>query len=198
MKKVVSILILLIGIMTNAQENRTVSATGSAIIKRETTEYRIKATLNMDQVYYSDPQCRSLEEFKDKYFKTLREDGFDPKAFTEQKMEFLTLGYQKEGTVLKFETTSKEMAEKLMRIKMNGVTLQYQFKAVLTAEKRNELRKKALADARANAAQLCKISGGNLGDITSISESAPRPEVWSSYFDSYEELLSLSVSFQLK
>jgi hypothetical protein len=152
----------------------------------------------MDQVYYSDPQCRSLEEFKEKYFKTLREDGFDPKAFTEQKMEFLTLGYQKEGTVLKFETTSKEMAEKLMRIKMNGVTLQYQFKAVLTAEKRNELRKKALADARANAAQLCKISGGNLGDITSISESAPRPEVWSSYYDSYEELLSLSVSFQLK
>jgi hypothetical protein len=198
MKKVVSILILLIGIMTNAQENRTVSATGSAIIKRETTEYRIKATLNMDQVYYSDPQCRSLEEFKEKYFKTLREDGFDPKAFTEQKMEFLTLGYQKEGTVLKFETTSKEMAEKLMRIKMNGVTLQYQFKAVLTAEKRNELRKKALADARANAAQLCKISGGTLGDITSISESAPRPEVWSSYYDSYEELLSLSVSFQLK
>ena len=113
-------------------------------------------------------------------------------------MEFLTLGYQKEGTVLKFETTSKEMAEKLMRIKMNGVTLQYQFKAVLTAEKRNELRKKALADARANAAQLCKISGGTLGDITSISESAPRPEVWSSYYDSYEELLSLSVSFQLK
>ena len=198
MKKVVSILILLIGIMTNAQENRTVSATGSAIIKRETTEYRIKATLNMDQVYYSDPQCRSLEEFKEKYFKTLREDGFDPKAFTEQKMEFLTLGYHKEGTVLKFETTSKEMAEKLMRIKMNGVTLQYQFKAVLTAEKRNELRKKALADARANAAQLCKISGGTLGDITSISESAPRPEVWSSYYDSYEELLSLSVSFQLK
>lgn len=198
MKKVVSILILLIGIMTNAQENRTVSATGSAIIKRETTEYRIKATLNMDQVYYSDPQCRSLEEFKEKYFKTLREDGFDPKAFTEQKMEFLTLGYQKEGTVLKFETTSKEMAEKLMRIKMNGVTLQYQFKAVLTAEKRNELRKKALADAKANAAQLCKISGGTLGDITSISESAPRPEVWSSYYDSYEELLSLSVSFQLK
>ena len=198
MKKVVSILILLIGIMTNAQENRTVSATGSAIIKRETTEYRIKATLNMDQVYYSDPQCRSLEEFKEKYFKTLREDGFDPKVFTEQKMEFLTLGYQKEGTVLKFETTSKEMAEKLMRIKMNGVTLQYQFKAVLTAEKRNELRKKALADARANAAQLCKISGGTLGDITSISESAPRPEVWSSYYDSYEELLSLSVSFQLK
>ena len=85
-----------------------------------------------------------------------------------------------------------------MRIKMNGVTLQYQFKAVLTAEKRNELRKKALADARANAAQLCKISGGKLGDITSISESAPRPEVWSSYYDSYEELLSLSVSFQLK
>jgi hypothetical protein len=37
MKKVVSILILLIGIMTNAQENRTVSATGSDIIKRGTT-----------------------------------------------------------------------------------------------------------------------------------------------------------------
>ncbi len=152
----------------------------------------------MDQVYYSDPQCKSLEEFKEKYFKTLREEGFNPDDFEESKMEFLTMGYQKEGTVLKFKTADNALAEKLLTLKMNGVTMQYQFKAVLTAEKRNELRKKALADARANAVQLCKISGGTLGDITSISESAPRPEVWSSYYDSYEELLSLSISFELK
>lgn len=198
MKKLIFISILLIGMLSNAQENRTVSATGSAVINRETTEYRIKATLNMDQVYYSDPQCKSLEEFKEKYFKTLREEGFNPDDFEESKMEFLTMGYQKEGTVLKFKTADNALAEKLLTLKMNGVTMQYQFKAVLTAEKRNELRKKALADARANAVQLCKISGGTLGDITSISESAPRPEVWSSYYDSYEELLSLSISFELK
>jgi len=198
MKKVISILLLCIGIMTNAQEKRTVTASGSALIKRETTDYRIKATLNMDQVYYSDPQCKSLEEFKEKYFTTLRENGFDPKAFQESKMEFLTLGYQKEGTILKFETTSKEMAETLMGVRMNGITLQYQFKSVLTPDKRNELRKKALEDAKVNAEQLCKISGGTLGAITSISESAPRPELWNSYYDSYEELLTLNVSFQLK
>jgi hypothetical protein len=197
MKKVIAILILFIGIMTNAQEKRTVTSTGSAIIKRETTHYRIKATLNMDQAYYSDPQCKSLEEFKEKYFNALRENGFDPKAFEESKMEFLTLGYQKEGTILKFETTSKEMAEILMSVRMNGITLQYQFKSVLSPEKRNELRTKALADARANAEQLCEISGGTLGAIMNISESAPRPELWSSYYDSYEELLTLSVSFQL-
>ena len=198
MKKVIFILILLIGITTNAQEKRTVTASGSASIKRETTDYRVKATLNMEQVYYSDPQCKSLEEFKEKYFEALKENGFDPKAFKESKMEFLTQGYQKEGTILKFETTSKEMVEKLMRVKMNGVSLQYQFKSVLSPEQRNKLRQEALTDAKANATQLCEISGSSLGEITSISESTPRSEVWNSYYDSYEELLTLSVSFELK
>lgn len=198
MKKLITVLCFCCLFIANAQKDNTISVVGTALTERETTEYRIKATLNMDQVYYSDPQCRSLEEFKAKYFKALEEEGIDPSIFQEEKMEFLTLGYQKEGTVLKFETTSKKMAEKLMGIKMNGVTLQYQFKAVLTDEKRNELRKKALADARTNAEQLCKISGGTLGDIISISESTPRPEIWNTYYESYDELLSLNVSFQLK
>ena len=198
MKKVIFILILLIGITTNAQEKRTVTASGIALIKRETTDYRIKATLNMEQVYYSDPQCKSLEEFKEKYFKALKENGFDTKTFNESKMEFLTQGYQKEGTILKFETTSKAMVEKLMRIKMNGVSLQYQYKSVLSPAQRNKLRQEALTDAKANATQLCKISGSSLGEIISISESTPRSEVWNSYYDSYEELLTLNVSFELK
>lgn len=197
MKKLITVLCFCCLFIANAQKDNTISVVGTALIERETTEYRIKATLNMDQVYYSDPQCRSLEEFKAKYFKTLGEEGIDPSIFQEEKMEFLTLGYQKEGTVLKFETTSKEMAEKLMGIKMNGATLQYQFKSVLRPEKRNELRRKALVDARANAAELCKISGGTLGEITSISENAPRQETWSTYYDSYNELLTLHVSFQL-
>lgn len=198
MKKIISIIVLFVGILANAQEQRTVTSSGSAVINRETKAYRVKVTLNMDQVYYSDPQVKSLEEFKEKYFKTLREEGLDPSVFEELKMEFLSLGYQKEGTVLNFETTSQELAEKILGVKMNGITMQYQFKSVLNPEKMSALRKTALLDARKNAEVLCKISGGTLGEILSISESTPRPEVWSSYYDSYEELLSLSVSFELK
>lgn len=198
MKKIIPIIMLFVGILANAQEPRTVTTSGSALFNRETTAYRVKVTLNMDQVYYSDPQVKSLEELKEKYFKTLREEGLDPSVFKELRMEFLSLGYQKEGTVLSFETTSQALAEKMLGVKMNGITMQYQFKAVLSPEKRNELRKTALLDARKNAEDLCKISGGILGEIVNISETTPRLEVWSSYYDSYDELLALDVSFELK
>jgi uncharacterized protein YggE len=201
MRKLATIVLVFVATIAHAQQQekqKTVNATGSAVIERETTAYRIKVTLNMDQVYYSDPQCKTLEEFKDKYYSALTKEGFDPTKFEEKKMEFLTLGYQKEGTILQFYSTSKQMAEKLMNVKMNGVSLQYSAKATLTSTKKDILRKEALADARAHAMQLCKIAGTTIGDIVYISENAPRTDVWKSYYDSYEELLSITVSFQME
>lgn len=200
MKKLATTVLLFIAIIANAQQQespRTANVTGSAVIERETTEYRIKVTLNMDQVYYSDPQCKTLEEFKDKYYTALTKEGFDPSTFVEKKMEFMTLGYQKEGTILQFDSSSKELAEKLMKVRMNGISFQFSTKNTLTSKMRDLLRKEALADARANAEQLCKIAGTSLGEIVYISENTPRTDIWKSYYDSYEEFLSITVSYKM-
>lgn len=201
MRKIIVIIALFTAVMAKAQtkeSQRTVSASGSTLIERVTTNYRIKVTLNMDQLYYSDPQCRSLEEFKEKYFTALKEHGFNPSTFEEKKMEFLSLGYQKEGTVLQFESSSKEEVEKLLSVKMTGVTLQYQFKSVIDLDKKDTLLKLALADAKSNATKLCKLTGSSLGEIISISENSPKSDIWNSYHNGYEEFLSVHVIFEMK
>lgn len=200
MKKLIVLVTLFVTIMVQAQEKespRTVSTSGIAPIERVTTNYRIRTTLNMEQLYYTDPQCRSLEEFKEKYFSALKEQGFDPSVFVEKKMDFLALGYQKEGTVLQFESSSLEKVEKLLNVKMNGVTLQYQFKSVLDPEKKETLLKQALADAKSNALKLCAIAGTSLGKIISISENAPKADIWNSYYNDHEEFLSLHVIYEM-
>lgn len=201
MKRLIFITSLFFAFMVKAQtkdSRKTVSASGNALIERVTTNYKVKATLNMEQLYYSDPQCRSLEEFKEKYFASLKEQGFDPGSFEEKKMEFLALGYQKEGTVLQYESASKEEVEKLLSVKMTGVTVQYQFKSILDPAKKDILLKKALANAKSNAMKLCEISGTTLGDVISISESSPKTNMWNSYYNDYEEFLNLHVVFEMK
>ncbi|MFD0796123.1 SIMPL domain-containing protein [Maribacter chungangensis] len=201
MKKTMTLIVLFAAIIGNAQTKetqRTTTVMGSATLEREVTAYKIKVTLNMDQVYYADPQCKTLEEFKDKYYAALTREGFDPSQLVEKKMEFMTLGYQKEGTILQLETTSKEMAEKLMKVRLNGVSLQFNTKNTLTAAKRSLARKEALEDARTHAEELCKIAGKSLGEIVYISENTPVTGIWKSYYDSYEEYFSITVGYQMK
>ncbi|MEL6974607.1 MAG: hypothetical protein AAGL29_04345, partial [Bacteroidota bacterium] len=103
MKKVIfTLLLLFVAITGQAQQlenfTNTVTVYGHAVVPRETKGYRIKATLSMDQLYYAEPNCTNLEELKAKYFRALKEKGFDPENFKESKSEFLLMGYQKDGT----------------------------------------------------------------------------------------------------
>jgi hypothetical protein len=169
MKKIGIILVLLCSFWSTAQQreikNNTVSVSGRAIVEKTVTRYKAKVSLNMEQLYYSDPTCKSLEDLKEKYFKELKLNGIDSTEFIEKKMEFLAYGYQREGTVLVLETSSKDKIEKLAKVKMTGVTVQYQLKSEITPERHTVLINNSLADARENAERICKIAGKKLGQI---------------------------------
>ncbi len=76
MKKLVIVLVLLCSFWSTAQQrdvkNNTISVSGRALVERTITLYRAKVSLNMEQLYYSDPTCKSLDDLKEKYFKDLK------------------------------------------------------------------------------------------------------------------------------
>ena len=82
MKKFVPFIILVLLCMSaiEAQTNlkeRTVSVSGTAPLEKTIIDYRIKATLSMDQVYYADTRMENLEQLKKQYFNALKEQGID-------------------------------------------------------------------------------------------------------------------------
>lgn len=201
MKKIGLIIVLLCSFWTNAQQKElqknTISVSGRALVERTVTHYKAKISLNMEQLYYSDPTCKSLDELKEKYFKELKVHGLDPTELKEKKMEFLAYGYQREGTVLELITPSEDKITKLSKVKMTGVTVQYQFKSEIKPDERAKIIEESLANAKENAQRVCKVASKKLGDIISISDSSIRHSTWNSYHNGYEEYATVYVTFAM-
>ncbi|WP_197496148.1 SIMPL domain-containing protein [Maribacter hydrothermalis] len=203
MKKLASFILLVFLCMSSieAQTNlkeRTVSVTGMAPLEKIIDNYRIKATLSMDQVYYADTRLENLDQLKKQYFNALKEQGIDISKFEEKEMEYFSLGYQRDGTVLYYETNSKEIAMKLVKTNLQGVSLQFQVKQSVAPEKNKEALEIALKDAMANATLLCKAINTTVGDIISISSNQYKNEDWVSYYTDYQEQFTVSVVYQMK
>lgn len=203
MKKFTLILVLiLMGISsTEAQTNpkeRTVTVSGAAPLEKTIEKYRIKATLSMDQVYYADTRMENLEQLKKQYFTALKENGVDVSKFEEKEMEYFSLGYQRDGTVLYYETNSKEIAMKLVKTNLQGVQLQFQVKQHVSSEKNKAALELALKDAMENANSLCKAINTSVGEIISISSNQYHNEDWTSYYTDYQEQFTVNVVYQMK
>ena len=202
MKKLGLIVILLLSLLSRAQQNQVnnniVSVAGRATVQREITMYRGKISLNMEQLYYTDRSCKTLEEFKEKYFKELKANGIDPKELKENKLEFLTYGYQTEGTVFNLETNSQQKIEDLAKIKMTGVTVQFHYKSEIKPGQRAKILGQALEDAKQNAERVCTVAGKTLGNIISITDNSLQDYVWNSYSLGNEEYLTIHVNYEMK
>ncbi|MEM9361577.1 MAG: hypothetical protein AAGA43_03030 [Bacteroidota bacterium] len=203
MKKLLYIFSMLCTLGMTAQDNeglsKTITVNGHVEVPREIRAYRIKATLSMNQVYYSEPTITNLQQLKNKYFKALQEAGFNSSKFSENTQEFLALGYQKEGTILEYETTSKEELELLSKVRMTGVTLGYEFKSVLNPKLRNDLLNKVFENAKENASEICKTIGATPGEVIKIVGDHPKTETWVSYLgNNYPEYWTLSVTYKME
>ncbi|WP_350287593.1 SIMPL domain-containing protein [uncultured Croceitalea sp.] len=180
------------------KKQKTITVSGSSVIKRELVTYKAKVTLNMDQAYYSNPECKTLDELKDMYLEKVRKNGLDTSKFKENKLEFMTYGYQKDGTVLSYESATKEDIETLSAIKMAGVTYAYSFKFEMTEAQRKTFLESALKEAEENAKRVCEASGQTIGEIISISETSPMLSIWKNYHQDYPEYTSVNVAYELK
>ncbi len=201
MKKIITTFVILVTLATYSQQNdsqqQTVSVSGSAKIDRELTKYKAKITLNLEQAYYSNPECKTVKEFKSLYFEKLEKYGVDTSKLEENKIEFMTYGYQKGGTVFTFETALKSEIEKFTAVKLGGVSVVFSFKFEITELEQEQLVKTALKDATKNAEKVCKAIDRELGKIVSISERTPMGAVWKSYQQEYEEYTTVNVTYAM-
>ncbi|WP_343488397.1 SIMPL domain-containing protein [Allomuricauda sp. d1] len=200
MKKIALIIIALVHFGVNAQNqpnSKTLTVTGKAKVEREISAYRGRATLSMDQLYYSDPSCNSLEQLKERYFDALQEAGVDTGKFTEDKSEFLSYGYQQDGTVLIYETESNDEIRKLFKVRIPGVSLAYEYKSELSEADKKSALKAAFDDANKKAKELSEVTEIELGSILSISDYSPESVIWNTY-RKYDEYLTLTVVYTLK
>lgn len=181
-----------------AQESNIINVVGRAEVKRTVSAYKAKMVLNMDQVYYSNPECVDLQSLQDKYFTILREKGIDPSGFTENKLAYTSYGYQKAGTVYEYETTSLKEIEILTVNKMNGIQVTVQYKTIISQDEKEELMAKALEDARNNAELLCKVADKRILGVKSLTETSLNTEVWNSYYNDYIEYVNMYVTYEIE
>ena len=199
MKQLIQLALLFVCIAAKAQTiPNTLSVSGSVKVERKVTQYKAKVLLNMDQVLYSNPEYKTLDDLKNAYFNMLRTKSFDTSKFKEDELSYLTYGYQKEGTVYFYETTNPQDIKTLSFNRINGITVYIQVKAEVEEGTLNKLLKTAFANAKENATRLASAANKKVGDIQSMSETYFKPEIWNSYNNDYEEFLTVSVSYFLE
>lgn len=171
------IIILLLGISTfgiaqTTNAKRTITVYGSVVKPSDNAIYKTDITLTLDSGYYGDGPCQTLDELMEKYYAEIKKQNIDPSKFTRDDLAYVSTGYRKDGTVLRFETTDKNEIIKVTSVKMGQVFPSYvQMKSILSESEIKRLTKKALENARQNAEVLAEIAGEQIDQIHAISGS---------------------------
>ncbi|WP_299101409.1 SIMPL domain-containing protein [uncultured Winogradskyella sp.] len=173
MKQLILGMLLCLSTFAMAQENtnqRSITSYGSVVIESEEQLYKTDVTLSLENSYYAENPCTTLDELKTKYFEAIKKLGIDTSKFIQDDLAYAATGYRKGGTVFHFETTDKEEILKVTGINMTQVMPSYvQVKDVLSEKQIEELAKSALLNANKNAELLAKTAGEELDRIYSIN-----------------------------
>lgn len=161
----------------------SIQVQGAATYTRTVDRYT--ADIILSHASY-DGVYKNLTDIKKEFNQFLKYGGFNAAMFKEDSSLFFLLDGYGEGTLYRFETTSKEEFVKLAQLyKLRNVKLHTKkliFKPVVNGE---ELARKALEDARKKGTELAVIAGKKLGAITEIIDLNPlNGEVYN--YDAYE------------
>jgi len=201
MKKILLSLALILATMNIfAQENTTnqLRVTGSHTYKIM-PEYTAKMVVSISNVYYN-AETTTQAEILAKYIEKLGKVGIEANRIKEDKLHYVLMGYDKEGTVVEFKTKSLNEMQKFLTVKSMGVSKsETMFNTKLTDEEMADFAKGAFADAKKKAEALAKKIDKKIGKAISISDSNTSKINESLYYRSpiNEREYFLSVSFEL-
>jgi uncharacterized protein YggE len=187
------------GAAQSTTKERTITTYGSVVIESDELLYKTDVTLSLENSYYADNPCTTLDELKAKYFAEVKKRGVDVSKFIQDDMAYSATGYRNDGTTLHFQTKDKEEMLSVVTIKMAQVMPSYvQVKDVVSEDEVKQLAKKAISEARENAELLAEISGEKVDKIYSInSYDLDGSSYWRSP-SSGPSYLRLTVVFLLK
>ena len=85
--------------------------------------YYLKMIVSLVNLNFDSP-TRNFEEIKNEYMGKLVDEGVmgkDNGSITEDDLAYGMMGYEKEGTIIQYETTSLDMVQKFLSVKSDGV-----------------------------------------------------------------------------
>ncbi len=196
------ILFLLLCAYTNAQETATIKVSGT--VNYIDPNPLFEAIVSLGTTYSSLPsEAVSLEQMKTNYLEALYKKGLDTLEVKEDSDAYEYLGYEKKGTIYRYETKSLADYQKFMSTKTFGIQrLSYGCSSILDEKMAGELSKKAIANARALAESIAKGMGKKLGEaVQVIDRNEINYKVFTSlYYDRKpgENIYRVEVAFSLK
>lgn len=202
MKKILLILAFaLMTLATYAQGNQNTISVGGVHNYSISPEFKANMVISMSNVYY-DVETMNFSSIKTAYLDKLAKVGISSDRITENELQYLLAGYDKEGTVMVFTTKSLDEMNSFLRVKSVGVTKSDTNLIVeISDAQMAEYAKMAFDNARKKAEALAKKIGRSVGKAVSISDTNSNKIYDSMYygygnsFDSKE--YHISVSFEL-
>ncbi|WP_281540981.1 SIMPL domain-containing protein [Maribacter aestuarii] len=162
-------------------------------------EYSSKMIVSLNNVYY-DAMTMSLDEVKSTYLDKLSKAGIKTDQLTEDALYYALLGYEKEGTVMTFKTTSIAEMQKFLNVKSIGVSRSdTTMEARLTDEQMANYAKAAFDNAKEKAEAISQKIGRSIGKAISISDTNNNEITESVYYGNTgnKRVYYISVSFEL-
>ncbi|WP_437397881.1 SIMPL domain-containing protein [Flagellimonas lutimaris] len=173
MKHLFYLLWALLPFLGLSQENTTIKVSGRAVHADSSPTYKV--TMSLSPAYSSyGSDGMDLEQLKSHYKKALESKGIGWEEIKETPYEFgfETMGYDKEGSVYEFTTTSIEKMRTFLRIKSLGLQ-RLNTVAVLEidAKELKKLYEVALKDAKAKAIAIASALDKKIVRILTIEDN---------------------------
>lgn len=181
----------------NFQNNITVNGHHTYSIS---PEYSSKMILSMNNVYY-DAQTMSLSEVKSTYLDKLAKAGISSDRLKEDPLHYALLGYEKEGLILEFKTTSLEEMQKFLGVRSIGVTRSdTTLKTELSDAQMATYTKAAFDNAKKKAQDIADKIGRKIAKAIYVSDTNSKKIAESMYYGNThaERDYYISVSFELQ
>ncbi len=193
--------LFLIGALSHGftQERDEISVIGSTEYKIEPI-YKVAMVISLANVYY-DVDNYTLEDLKSKLLEKVESANVSYDKMEEDALAYAFLGYERDGTILRFTLSSLDEVKKLLGVQSLGTRPQetvQEFK--LSDKEMAEYGKLAFEDAKNRASQLAAQIGRSIGKATKISDNNYQDYRESIYYTGINntKIYSISVSFELK
>ena len=175
----------------------TIEVVGDTCFTPDNLVYYVEVMISMRLMH--DPDPPPLADLLDQYFQRITSLGIDKKEFKEDKLAYLSMLYEEEGTFLLFNTTSRKTLEQVLLVATPAIYVELKMVSViLSPQKSRELARAAIANARERAKRIAEKQNREIGKILKIADQMPGRMYDSTYVnEKYKEAYEVTVTFEL-
>ncbi len=133
-------------------------------------EYKANMIVSLNNVY--SHEYMTFTEVIDNYLVELAAAGITKSELSDDPLGYQLMGYEKEGTIVSYITTSLKKLQKFLEVKVEGVIKSdVTFKLETSNSQIEKYAKAAITDAKNKAEMVAKSIGKKIGDIVHIEDS---------------------------